>query len=656
MAKLLSAKQDPFDVTLDEAAERELVNDLCNEVLLAQDAIKNSLDDIDYWWTLYESGSSKVTRDDPWPGAADLTSYIGTEKTDAMHARLYKNIVSAEPIWTIDGWGNAAKRAAVVEEFHEWKADEEELDDYLDKVMLSSLVETMGILEVYEVGESIRQKVTRTVKVKIHDDGTWVMDENGHPELAKDDGGRYIDAGEDDPRVEAVIDQLVKVRGGPGYRVLPERDFLILPAHARDRKDVWGYVKRFWRRVPELMAKQAAGIYKNIEQLGASGDRVQEPIEARANVEIAAQIGPTAEKELFEGTILRDLDGDGIEEWYIATFSVEHQTLIRLKHDDLGADRYILFIPFPRPGMVRGYSFIGHKLYTLIEEHTGQRNMNADRSVLAVNAPLLRHIGSQWDPFDQPFGPGAIIDVRDMKEIQALMIPDLPASAVEREHMTLQASERVAGINDISLGVQASSDRTLGENQMATAQSAVRMDLVTKRLQRAMKQLWKTRHALLKRALKHAPAEPPQRVIQSLMLKQQTLEDGKFTAELLEGDFRGKPHGSVETADILGQRSDFNNGMVALANLAKVNPGIAAKLAGPDMTHALLEEWAHVYRVQDRQAFLGTAAVQAQATPGQPPMPGQPPADPLAGVTGMLPAVPGPAMPPPPAPMQGGVQ
>lgn len=652
-------KGDPFDVTLDEQQERELVNDLANEIEYAQAALKNELDDIDYWWTLYEAGASKITRDDPWPGAADLTSYIGTEKADAMHARIYKNIVSSEPMWTVEGWGGAAKRAPLVEEFHEWKVQEEGLDDYLDRVMLSSLVETMGILEVVEKGEAQRQKVTRTIKIATHpDDGSWIMDEEGHPQLAQDEQGQYIDAVGDEPRVEAVIDQLMRVRGGPDYRVLSERDFLLLPGHARERKDIWGYVKRFHRRVPELQAKEQAGIYKNIDKLGTQTEREAEAVDVRAGVDIAPQIGDSVEKELFEALVLKDLDGDGIEEWYVVTLSVLHRVLLRVKADDLGASRFMLFIPFPRPGMVRGYSFIGHKLYTLIEEHTAQRNMNADRSVLAINAPIKRVNGSTWDAEEQPFGPGAIIDVRDLHEVEAMQIPDLPQSAVEREHMTLSASERVAGINDISLGVQAAGDRTLGENQMAVAQSAVRMDLVTKRMQRTMKELWKTRHALWKRALKHAPAEPPARVIQNLGIRGQQLEDGKFTADMLEGDFRGKPHGSVENADTLGQRADFNGGMTALANLAKVNQVIAQKMAEPGVGHALLEEWCRVYRVADRQAFLGTAEVQAQAgAPGAPGQPGPqgPPVDPLAGVTAMLPGVPSqppPAVPGgPPAPM-----
>lgn len=652
MAKNTMVKGDPFDVTLTPAQEQDLANTLANEIELAQDAISDELDAIDYNWTLYEAGSSKITRDDPWPGAADLTSYIGVEKTDAMHARLYKNIVSAEPIWTVEGWGTSAKRAPIVEEFHQWRNEEEGLDDYLDRAMLSSLVETMGILEVVERGELRRQKVTRTVKVKTHDDGSWMMNDKGHPELHQDEQGHYVDATEDEPRVEAVIDQLMRVRGGPEYRVLSERDFLILPAHARERKDIWGYVKRFWRRVPELREREAAGIYKNVTALGDEGERQAEAIDARAGVQIAAQIDDSAEKELYEVSLLKDLDGDGIEEWYVVTLSVSKRVLLRVKHDDLGCDRYHLFIPFPRPGMVRGYSFIGHKLYTLIEEHTAQRNMNADKSTLAVNAPLLRMQGSQWDADEQPFGPGRIIDVRDVKEIQQLQLSDLPASAVERERMTLAASERVAGINDISLGVQAAGDRTLGENQMAVAQSAVRMDLVTKRLQRTMKGLWRTLHVIRKRALKHAPAEPPSRVVDNLLLKNQTLEDGKFTAELLEGNFRGKPHGSTETADILGQRADFNNGLTALANLAKVNQTIAQKLGDPGVGHALLEQFCHVYRVQDRQAFLGTADVQAAAQPGAMPAAPGAPADPLAQIASLLPGVAGAAPPmPPPGPI-----
>ena len=34
-----------------------------------------------------------------------------------------------------------------------------------------------------------------------------------------------------------------------------------MPGHARDKDEIWGYAKRFWRRTADLRAKAQDGIY-----------------------------------------------------------------------------------------------------------------------------------------------------------------------------------------------------------------------------------------------------------------------------------------------------------------------------------------------------------------------------------------------------------
>src|SRR5690606_2793098 len=97
---------------------------------------------IDYWHALYEQ--RRRVGLGPWPGAADLASYIVTEKVDALRARLMKTIF-VEPVWVVEGWGEAAKRAPIVEEFHQWKVEEERLQSKLGRVLHLALIEGTGI-------------------------------------------------------------------------------------------------------------------------------------------------------------------------------------------------------------------------------------------------------------------------------------------------------------------------------------------------------------------------------------------------------------------------------------------------------------------------------------------------------------------------------
>jgi hypothetical protein len=62
---------------------------------------------------------------------------------DSLHARLMKT-VWVEPVWTVEGFG-AAQNAPIVEELHQWWAEEEQLQGVLDKLRLISLIEPRGL-------------------------------------------------------------------------------------------------------------------------------------------------------------------------------------------------------------------------------------------------------------------------------------------------------------------------------------------------------------------------------------------------------------------------------------------------------------------------------------------------------------------------------
>src|SRR5512146_607430 len=99
----------PYDVKLTEEQTADVTYFLCREVQAAQEARAALVADdgqIDYAHELYEQGSSKIYKNTPWPGAADLTSYIGTQMVDAARARAVKTILS-EPICVVEGSGDS---------------------------------------------------------------------------------------------------------------------------------------------------------------------------------------------------------------------------------------------------------------------------------------------------------------------------------------------------------------------------------------------------------------------------------------------------------------------------------------------------------------------------------------------------------------------
>src|SRR5205085_7395542 len=63
------------------------------------------------------------------------------------------------------------------------------------------------------------------------------------------------------------------LRRGASLRLHSLKDFLFLPGHAKDRRDVWGQAVRFWMPLDELREAEKYGTYKDIDTLGTHNER-----------------------------------------------------------------------------------------------------------------------------------------------------------------------------------------------------------------------------------------------------------------------------------------------------------------------------------------------------------------------------------------------
>ncbi len=690
--------RSPFDVAITDEQRNTIGLWLGMELRNADAARSASTREVDYYWTLYEQARSRSQQNLPWPDAADLTSYIPCEKVDAIHARLMRT-VWVNPIWTVEGWGTSSERAPFVEEFHQWKAEEERLQNVLDKIALTALVEPRCLVEIFESSQRRMARKQVTAKPQMTDQGGVVFDHQSQPALAMDPHtGEFQTAEPTELGVQTVVDSHDVIRSGPQYRVLPYEDSLVLPGHARDQEEIWGYAKRIWKRKLDLVAladgEDALYDKTAVAQLTDVGDRQPTPSLSRANQSIAPQETEAAEKELWECLVLVDLNAlldryhqdplrgteyDGAR-WYVFTLHLLTNNLLRLNHDDFERSRYVNFILFPRHDRVtEGYSFIGHKLLTVAEEHTAYRNMAADRSSLAVNAPITKLSGALWDEDEQPWGPKAVVTVRDHREIAQVQVNDVPASVFQNITRCEQTAERLAGVNDIASGQVSQESRTLGEVQMATEQSFVRMDLIVRRFQETMEDVGQIRHAMWKRTLAEqgTGVDAPDSMMVGLEGRgvsiDQYLPDGKVTAALLEGAFRFRPFGSVETADPTRRLSSLMDFLKALPMLLQAFPANIPQFQTPQAARAMMREFLRAFRIQNQQAFLGSPMAdllqqqqldqlpQPSAIPPPPPPPGMlPPGQPQPpGMTPPGGPMPPPGLPPPPGmpprPMRGAV-
>ena len=656
MSPAKDPKQQAWAVKLSAEKRENFSHWLCRQITDAITARSVTPGENEYWWTLYEQGRTRNSASMPWQDAADLTSYIITEKVDALRSRVMRTVF-VDPVYTVEGWGESAGKAPFVEDFHQWALESEGLQSFLTRVIQASLIETRGVLEVYE--DTTIRTVRKNIKAQIAltPDGRHMLDEKFQPVLAKDPDGNFIEV-EDDQQgmigsAEVTIDSPERIRKGPGYRVLPYRDFLVLPSHAREKSDIWGYAKRFNKRWDLLKEDADRGMYDKaaVESLHDNNEITSERTLAGNPEPVATQDGDQAEKELYEVQLLTNL-GKGLR-WYVATIHLPTFTLLRLVHEDQSVHRYIIFVPFPRTDKCHeGYSFAGHKLITIAEEHTAWRNMLADRASMEISAPIKRLVGALWDPDLQPFGPKAVIDVRDMKELEPMQLPPAMQGAISREQEIVQASERVAGINDVALGQVPENSRTLGEVNLVAEQSFVRMDEVIKNIQEALEDLGQVRHAIWVNCVKEyggagMPMPASLQTVPGLDDRGGEVDTSTITPDLLEGTFRFKPRGSTENADITKQRHDYIQFLQTLPILMQTWPMMAQQLGmNAQAAKSALEQALRLFRMPDKQAWL--------AAP--PPLP----VDPMTGMPlqmppGMMPGMgmPAPGMGAPPAPMGG---
>lgn len=650
-------KPKPFDIDF-ATGERELLADeVCRDIQAAFDARASVIGSgglIDLADFYYEQGRSDPdTR--PFVGAADLTSYVIYEKVSALRARLMKAVFGVRPFCFVEGWGEDAKKAPYVEEFHDWQVRKGDLPLELYKTILGALLEDGYILEVTERIETRRIVEELDVALELHPETQGPILENGQPKLQLGPDGEPVPAQDGQPSAKIKRDYVKTKRLGPQYDAISLKDFVFLPGHAKSQKQVYGYASRIFARVPELREQAKDGIYDAaaVDHIGDYRDRGNSPIPPTVDT-VASQDHPEiVEVELMQVSLKRDLDGDGREEWYLLTVHLPTSTILRCKLDTfvmrVGIPRCVPFVLFPRRNSVYGYSYAFDALLTLAEEHTSLRNMKADRGALSTNMPFTVLQGALWDPEAQPMGVGRTITVREHSEIKPVMIPDVPNSANEQTFEVVQAAERVSGLNDTAMvGVQAGQVRTLGQERLAAGGSAVRVDEVNGHLHKAIAQVMALSNAIWVDTLEAEGKgmDAPNGVMQTLQARGADMQDGKFTASMLKGDFQFEPFGSDATADPQRQRGDFNAGLEALANIVKVSSALAGILQDRDVAKSILEQFMRVYNWRDRQpllkAFQNQPAMPTSATPTGGPAPmgapsGLPAGAPSVDASGSLP-------------------
>jgi hypothetical protein len=621
--------KDPFDVKLSEDQERDLTRRLVDEIRNGKTSRSDFVDDmglLDFYWSLYEQQSQRgISRDTPRYGSADLTSPIGTENVDALTARAVKTVFQ-EPLWIVEGQGQSAPLAPMVEEFMQWRQEAMRLQQVAKRVITSSLVETGAVFEVCEDAEKI-QRVELVRCEPMRDElGNILLDaKDGKPVAMLDAEGEPVEP--QDPAVFVEYKRTVEDyrRRGAYARRRSMKDFLFLPSHAEDDREVWGRATRFWLTLSEIKRREKSDGWKHVEALGNSHERETRAEHDRSGNTVQVSHGDDlVEPELWRVQFWWDL-GKGLT-CYTAVVSEIHDVILSLRCDWLTKWRTVYVNPFPCPYSVYGYSMIGTKLLTTIEEHTAWRNMNADRETLNSNAPIKVLHGEDWNPELQPFGAGRTIHVSNMNAVMPFEFEGISPQAMQKEQQCVSDAQRIIGLNDIAIGQVSEKSRTLGENEMATRESFTRTDDPIGNIQEAFEEVGDVIHAIEVMTLKgmedgiEAPAGLADRMSQRKAGKGFT---GTFTADMLDGTFRFKPRGSVDSADPNKRAAKQIQGIDKAIQWGSVNPHVQMRVTSPEFADAMMQTIVTETKPRDTAAFL-----KPVTPPPPPPMMGLPGAGP----------------------------
>lgn len=628
-------KRSPFDIPLTDQKKRDLTTLLVEAIRTGLQARQVHMQDhglIDYAYALYEQErQSGIPLGQPTP-SADLTSPIGMENVDALSARAVKTIF-VEPLWIVEGAGDSAPKAPAVEEYMQWRQERMRLQSACKRWFDASLIEEGAVMEAVEAvepylcTEEIDADITRDpMNTDVDALGAPVVDEKGQPVPLRDPvTGALVPAQAGQPYVKVQREYMDYRRRGASLRLHSGKDTLMLPGHARDTSEIYAQAFRFWRRLDQLKADVEEGKYDKdaVELLGESQERDTRAEHVRGGQDVEVDHSSTfVDKELWRVQILANLDGKGFA-FYIVTLSEQHNVILRIQRDWMKRWRGVYANPHPRTYSIWGYSMILTKLGTTIEEHTAWRNMNADRGTLKASTPLKALKTEDWDPELQPFGVDQVIRVNSMEGIQPFEFDDIPQGAFDRERSCIVDAQRIIGLNDIALGQLSRTDRTLGENRLATRESYSRTDSPIGLFQEALEELGELIHAIEEKTLREQ--EKGLEVSSSMVdnLKQRGGEyaefNGMVTAEMISGTFRFKPRGSVESADPQQRQAVMIAGFERLFQWAQINPFLMQRVQSEMFAKAVLEWFVTEFKPRNKAAFL--APLPPPMLPGVGPMP-----------------------------------
>ena len=556
-----------YDIPIPPPINREQQDALVRKLKAEYDAFKNDIaplhDNIKRWHGLYESSQRDQEKTWPWPGAANFSVPIIMATVDSIHARIIKAVFDIDPLWLAKARAPSyVDLSRTAELYLDYWADHMDLPSKLDPLTLNMLIEGVGIMKM-----------------------DWGRTTTQIPQPQMQDGSTFGPT------------EVIEYDGPTGYHV-PLRDFVLIPADSPTIEEAVYVGHRVHLTHEQLKNRARQGFYFNVDELlkNGTGDSTPDKTPYPSGIintsgSSHSQYKETNQYEIFEFFCHYDF-GDG-DVPALVTASLEHDLILRAEPYpyQYGRAPYIDFQVYPRTNLFWGRS-VPEMLESAQEELTAMHNMRADALAIRIAPPILARISSRWDPEEQPWAPGQIINVTDPAEIIQMQIADVPSSLFAHEQDTLAFVERVTGMSDYFMGRSPAQNRTATEVSKVTSEGLARMDVMVSRFQHGgMKSLSWVLWWLLyqyRPFVDYFQSDGQNYMITKTQMR--PTDTGLMPFELI-------PHGMLSEASKEARRAQR-------LNLFQVASGPLSQFY-PDGMQVMLKEIAHDFEIKNVDEMLG---------------------------------------------------
>jgi hypothetical protein len=594
-AAFLPAGAEPGKFAFQSPDWTALELDLYSSLDVALGARENLDVNLAAWTSLYEL-EVDADGDVPWENAAQLNVPIIPAEVDAMLAYVVLTVFTPRLFLFNGHTKEAAQHAPLVERYYNAWLNQEQDDgktpyEQCLTVIHLALRDGLGGMETLW-RHRIRNRPIVTFQPKTDDNGEFILDDGGNPE------------------VERVITQAQEKINEVAVTPILLKDVLFLPAESTSSESAAAVMRAEWLYESDCQEMIKAGIFDPdaVEFCLNFVPTGQSDVSSDRQGYYDKNLGGQIDVGLAQGTLVSrffknrgplkvwrihsrqyDLNEDGIVEENIFWVHETSQRMLGwMPYEYISGKRpFHFYAPFPRPDRIEGYSLI-ERLADIVAEINANKNQRLNYQDLLVGPPLLENAGDEVRNKGKAWGPLVKWVVQDVNNSYKVMqLPPVPTASFQEDAQNHQYIAKLTGQNAPSLGAQGPGKRSATENKIQATAQTTRTNLIALFFRFFLRKVLHFIHTLNLQYLEDDP--------------QFTQDNQRLTVprEILALDYAKDVAGISNPIDSATRRSDAMALMAVMQNFPNI-------MSNPKRLYALQRLLLETFELPDIESIIGT--------------------------------------------------